>query len=198
VSFTTDLWCKVHICIAHANRHCATTFGHLRLPPHATSTSTSIVLVCVRQSYCTCISPFVSCGLSLLYLSLGFSCFECISPFCCSQTHLNMNIDLYSESHTADRQLHLVFNLLLSSHSCLCPPLGLTLSYSHSTLQWSDPDLKYYMAVTAHWLELVHLQGGQKKLPLGLTLLDLSMFLGSILGRSWLRFSTLSLPGWGL
>ena len=31
---------------------------------------------------------------------------------------------------------------------------------------WSDPDLKYYMAVTAHWLELVQLQGGLKKITL--------------------------------
>jgi hypothetical protein len=29
---------------------------------------------------------------------------------------------------------------------------------------WSDPDLKPYMAVTAHWLELAQTQGGQKKL----------------------------------
>ena len=31
---------------------------------------------------------------------------------------------------------------------------------------WSDPDKKSYMAVTAHWLELVHLQSGQKKVNL--------------------------------
>jgi len=31
---------------------------------------------------------------------------------------------------------------------------------------WSDPDLKPYMAVTAHWLELVQLKNGQKELTL--------------------------------
>ena len=37
---------------------------------------------------------------------------------------------------------------------------------SFTTDLWSDPDLKPYMAVTAHWLELVHLQGGQKKITI--------------------------------
>jgi hypothetical protein len=37
---------------------------------------------------------------------------------------------------------------------------------SFTTDLWSDPDIKYYMAVTAHWLELVHLQGGQKKITI--------------------------------
>jgi hypothetical protein len=31
---------------------------------------------------------------------------------------------------------------------------------------WSDPDLKPYMAITAHWLELVPTQGGEKRLTL--------------------------------
>ena len=31
---------------------------------------------------------------------------------------------------------------------------------------WTDPDLKPYMAVTAHWLESVQLKGGQKKITL--------------------------------
>lgn len=31
---------------------------------------------------------------------------------------------------------------------------------------WSDPDLKPYMAVTAHWLENVQAQSGEKKLTL--------------------------------
>jgi hypothetical protein len=31
---------------------------------------------------------------------------------------------------------------------------------------WSDPDLKSYMAVTAHWLELTVLQDGQRKVNL--------------------------------
>ena len=35
---------------------------------------------------------------------------------------------------------------------------------SFTTDLWSDPDQKPYMAVTAHWLELAHLQGGQKKI----------------------------------
>jgi hypothetical protein len=67
--------CKVHIRVARANRHCATTFGRLRLlpPRHLHSTSTLIILVCVRvrPPYCTCIAPFVSCGSSLMYLSPG-------------------------------------------------------------------------------------------------------------------------------
>jgi hypothetical protein len=37
---------------------------------------------------------------------------------------------------------------------------------SFTTDLWSDPDIKYYIAVTAHWLELVHLQGGQKKITI--------------------------------
>ena len=31
---------------------------------------------------------------------------------------------------------------------------------------WSDPNLKSYMAVTAHWLELTVLQDGQRKVNL--------------------------------
>jgi hypothetical protein len=37
---------------------------------------------------------------------------------------------------------------------------------SFTTDLWSDPDQKSYMAVTAHWLELAHLQGGQKKISI--------------------------------
>ncbi|KAH8992889.1 hypothetical protein EDB83DRAFT_2325242 [Lactarius deliciosus] len=37
---------------------------------------------------------------------------------------------------------------------------------SFTTDMWSDPDLKPYMAVTAHWVEQVQTQGGQQKLTL--------------------------------
>ena len=44
----------------------ATMLGHLGLlPPHYV------------HSYCTCITPFVSCGSLPLYLISGLSCFEC-------------------------------------------------------------------------------------------------------------------------
>jgi hypothetical protein len=37
---------------------------------------------------------------------------------------------------------------------------------SFTTDLWSDPDLKQYMAVTAHWLESVQTHSGEKKLTL--------------------------------
>jgi hypothetical protein len=69
---------------------------------------------------------------------------------------------------------------------------------SFTTDLWSDPDQKSYMAVTAHWLELAHLQGGQKKITIRADLVGLSMFLGTILGIGWLKLSFLSLAEWGL
>jgi hypothetical protein len=48
---------------------------------------------------------------------------------------------------------------------------------------WSDPDLKPYMAVTAHWLELVPTQGGERKLTLKATLIGFLYFPGSHTGE---------------
>jgi len=48
---------------------------------------------------------------------------------------------------------------------------------------WSDPDLKPYMAVTAHWLELVQTQGGQKKLTLRAELIGFLHFPGTHTGE---------------
>jgi hypothetical protein len=38
---------------------------------------------------------------------------------------------------------------------------------------WSDPDLKPYMAVTAHWLENVQSPGGEMRLTLRASLIGL-------------------------
>ena len=48
---------------------------------------------------------------------------------------------------------------------------------------WSDPDLKQYMAVTAHWLELVQLQGGQTKLTFRANLIGFVHVPGSHTGE---------------
>lgn len=48
---------------------------------------------------------------------------------------------------------------------------------------WSDPDLKPYMAVTAHWLELVLLKNGQRKLALRADLIGFVHVPGSHTGE---------------
>jgi len=52
-----------------------------------------------------------------------------------------------------------------------------------TTDMWSDPDLKPYMAITAHWLELVQLKGGQKKLNLRADLIGFMHVPGSHTGE---------------
>jgi hypothetical protein len=47
---------------------------------------------------------------------------------------------------------------------------------------WTDPGLKPYMAVTAHWLELAQTQGGQKKLTLKAMLVGFLHFPGTHTG----------------
>ena len=47
---------------------------------------------------------------------------------------------------------------------------------------WSDPDLKPYMAVTAHWLELAQTQGGERRLTLKAALIGFLYFPGSHTG----------------
>jgi len=42
---------------------------------------------------------------------------------------------------------------------------------SFTTDMWSDPDLKPYMAVTAHWLENVQSPSGEKRLTLRASLI---------------------------
>jgi hypothetical protein len=54
---------------------------------------------------------------------------------------------------------------------------------SFTTDMWSDPDLKQYMAITAHWLELVKLQGGQTKLTLRTDLIGFVRVHGSHVGE---------------
>ncbi len=49
---------------------------------------------------------------------------------------------------------------------------------------WSDPDLKPYMAVTAHWLEL----GGQEKLTLRAELIGFLHFPGTHTGERLAEF----------
>jgi hypothetical protein len=48
---------------------------------------------------------------------------------------------------------------------------------------WSDPDLKPYMAVTAHWLEKAQTQDGQQKLTLRADLIGFLYFPGSHTGE---------------
>jgi hypothetical protein len=48
---------------------------------------------------------------------------------------------------------------------------------------WSDPDLKPYMAITAHWLELVPTQGGVEKLTLRANLIGFLHFPGTHTGE---------------
>ena len=52
---------------------------------------------------------------------------------------------------------------------------------------WTDPNLKPYMAVTAHWLELVQTQGqaqgGEKKLTLRADLIGFLYFPGTHTGE---------------
>jgi hypothetical protein len=159
LNFLKAIWqvlhwcCKVHIRVARANRHCATTFGRLGLlpPRHLHSTSTLIILVCVRvrPPYCTCIAPFVSCGSSLMYLSPG-SCARngtSLSPLILAALSYSSDTSARTSSRYRTRPnydyvLHTVSTL---PSSCLAsylsfslfrlrPPLGSTLSYSHSTL----------------------------------------------------------------
>ena len=42
---------------------------------------------------------------------------------------------------------------------------------SFTTDMWSDPDLKPYMAITAHWLENILSPGGEKRLKLRASLI---------------------------
>jgi hypothetical protein len=150
--------CKVHIRIVRANRHCATTFGRLGLlpPHHLHSTSTLIILICVRvrPPYCTCIAPFVSCGSSLMYLSPG-SCARngtSLSPLIlaalsylsdtsaqtlsryCTRPNYNYVLRTVSTSPSSCLASYLSFSLFR-----LHPPLGSTLSYLHLTLH-PNPD----------------------------------------------------------
>jgi hypothetical protein len=48
---------------------------------------------------------------------------------------------------------------------------------------WTDPDLKPYMAVTAHWLELIQTEGGKKKLALRADLIGFVYFPGTHTGE---------------
>ena len=48
---------------------------------------------------------------------------------------------------------------------------------------WSDPDLKPYMAVTAHWLENFLSPGGEKKLDLKASLIGFLHFHGAHTGE---------------
>jgi hypothetical protein len=85
-------------------------------------------------------------------LSLGFLCFDCISPFLLlsKRTRPNKlcsNVDLHSESHTADRRLHPTFYVSLSPLPCLRLPLGLTplsltLNPSPHDLRWNVPGMR--------------------------------------------------------
>jgi hypothetical protein len=48
---------------------------------------------------------------------------------------------------------------------------------------WSDPDLKQYMAVTAHWLESTFNQGRQRNLNLRVDLVGFLLVPGSHTGE---------------
>ena len=49
---------------------------------------------------------------------------------------------------------------------------------SFTTDMWTDPDLKPYMAVTAHWLQNVQSPGGEKRLALRASLIGFLHFPG--------------------
>ncbi|SRR5579859_6967356 len=52
-----------------------------------------------------------------------------------------------------------------------------------TTDMWSDPDLKPYMAITAHWIEQVQQKSGQKKLHLRADLIGFMHAPGSHTGE---------------
>jgi hypothetical protein len=54
---------------------------------------------------------------------------------------------------------------------------------SFTTDMWSDPDLKPYMAVTAHWLENVQSPGGERRLTLRASLIGFLHFPGTHTGE---------------
>jgi hypothetical protein len=54
---------------------------------------------------------------------------------------------------------------------------------SFTTDMWSDPDLKPYMAVTAHWLENVQTQSHGRKLTLRACLVGFLHFPGTHTGE---------------
>ena len=54
---------------------------------------------------------------------------------------------------------------------------------SFTSDMWSDPDLKPYMAVTAHWLEYVQTSSGGKKLTLRASLIGFLHFPGTHTGE---------------
>ena len=55
---------------------------------------------------------------------------------------------------------------------------------SFTTDLWSDPDLKPYMAVTAHWLENIQSPGGAKRLTLRASLIGFLHLPGSHTGEN--------------
>ena len=54
---------------------------------------------------------------------------------------------------------------------------------SFTTDMWSDPDLKPYMAVTAHWLEYVQTPSGEIRLTLRASLIGFLHFPGKHTGE---------------
>ena len=68
---------------------------------------------------------------------------------------------------------------------------------SFTTDLWSDPDSKSYIAVTAHWLEVVQTPGGDKRLTLRADLIGFLYFPGNHTGERLAKIFYLLLLGWG-